>query len=125
MKISKPCFSKIQQDFLKKFTKWLKNEFGGEQLAVAEKLGCDQSQISRWVNKETAPPEYACRLLLKEMGVDTFNGKNQIVYMPYRQLKQLIREVTAKPCRLSITTFAARRTKRTTPYLAVFKNQTL
>ncbi len=85
MKISKSSFSKIQRDFLKKFNRCLKNKFKGEQTAIGKMIGCDQSSISRWVNKETAPPNYVCRLLLKELSADTFKNKNQIVYVPYRQ----------------------------------------
>lgn len=67
-----PSYSKNQREFLENFNRWLKNEFGGEQLAVAERLGVDKSQISRWVSRENAPPEYVCRLLLKEIGGDRF-----------------------------------------------------
>lgn len=64
-------FSKIQRDFLEKLIRCLKDEFSGEQLALSEKIGCDRSQISRWASKENAPPEYVCRLLLKELGNDS------------------------------------------------------
>ncbi len=72
MRFSKPSFSKIQRDFLEKFNEYLKKEFDGGQVALAERIGCDQSSISRWVNRDGAPPDYACRLLLKEFGVGSF-----------------------------------------------------
>lgn len=72
MKYFKPSFSKIQRDFLETFIRYFENEFKGQQVALAEKIGCDQSQISRWTKMESAPPEYACRLLLKELGGGTF-----------------------------------------------------
>lgn len=72
MRFRKPAFSEIQKNFLEKFIRCLKKDFKGEQLALAARIGCDQSSISRWANKETAPPDYACRLLLKELGAGSF-----------------------------------------------------
>lgn len=70
MKAFKPSFSKIQKDFLEKFVRCLDRDFKGEQLTMAARIGCDQSSISRWSNRETAPPDYVCRLLLKELDAD-------------------------------------------------------
>lgn len=50
----------------------MERDFKGEQLAMAARIGCDQSSISRWANRETAPPDYVCRLLLKDLGADSF-----------------------------------------------------
>jgi hypothetical protein len=72
MKPSKPSFSKIQRDFLEKFNECLKKEFDDEQLAIAARIGCDQSSISRWTNRDSAPPDYVCRLLIKELGRGSF-----------------------------------------------------
>lgn len=72
MKFLKPTFSQVQKDFLDKFIRCLKVDFKGEQLAMSIKIGCDRSQISRWSNRENAPPDYVCHLLLKELAGDTF-----------------------------------------------------
>lgn len=72
MRLRKPSFSGIQRDFLEKFARCLEKDFKGEQLALAARIGCDQSSISRWANQETAPPDYVCRLLLKELGTGSF-----------------------------------------------------
>ena len=72
MRFSKPSFSKVQRDFLEKFNECLKKEFDGGQVALAKRIGCDQSSISRWINRDSAPPDYACRLLLKELGIGSF-----------------------------------------------------
>jgi hypothetical protein len=72
MKFRKPSFSEIQKNFIEKFVCCLEKDFKGEQLALAARIGCDQSSISRWANKETAPPDYVCRLLLKELGAGSF-----------------------------------------------------
>lgn len=72
MRFSKPAFSQVQKDFLDKFIRCLRDDFGGEQLAMANRIGCDRSQISRWSNRENAPPDYVCHLLLKELAGDSF-----------------------------------------------------
>lgn len=72
MRFSKPSFSKVQRDFLEKFNECLKKEFDGGQVALAARIGCDQSSISRWINRDSAPPDYVCRLLLKELGIGSF-----------------------------------------------------
>lgn len=72
MRFSKPSFSKVQRDFLEAFNECLQSDFNGGQVALAERIGCDQSSISRWINRDSAPPDYVCRLLLKELGIGSF-----------------------------------------------------
>lgn len=94
MKISKPSFSKIQKDFLEKFNWCLKTDYKGEQLALSKRIGCDQSSASRWANKETAPPDYVCHLLLKELGADSFKVSfgHRIQYLREKIFKISLRE---------------------------------
>ncbi len=95
-KLLKPSFSEIQKDFLEKFNWCLKNEFKGEQLAIVEKIGCDKSSISRWTNKESAPPDYVCRLLLKELEADNVKQAlgRRIQYLRKKVFEISLREFT-------------------------------
>jgi hypothetical protein len=61
-------FSDIQKNFHEEFNRFLEKHFKGDQIALAKRLDCDQSSVSRWLNRVNAPPDYACRLLLKELG---------------------------------------------------------
>ena len=65
-------FSKAQKDFFERFAIYANQKFKGEQVALADRIGCDQSSISRWLNKEGAPPDYVCTLLLEKLKADSF-----------------------------------------------------
>ncbi len=99
MKFLKPSFSKIQKEFLDAFIRYLNDEFEGGQVAMAERIGCDQSQISRWANKENAPPDFVCQLLLKELGGGSFQ---KTVGRRIRYLREKVFEVSPRQFTLAI-----------------------